>query len=362
MQVTQIMDRDLLQEMIDTGYVRVQTLPDSYLAILNYTEKATFEKVWNEVTTNCRGLIYDTSTLQIVARPFPKFFNYEELPPNFIDLDASVEVTDKMDGSLGILYYDERGVPAIATRGSFTSDQAIHATGVLRKKYKNFKPLKDFTYLFEIVYPGNRIVLNYGEVDDLVLLGAVNIRTGKSVGPYAETLGWPGPAAAVIGDMSLRQALALEPRKNAEGIVIYDYNSNKRMKLKQSDYVALHRIVTGMNERTIWQYMLDDVKPREIKEGLPEEFWSWVDFTWADLSSKVGRIIGDVYAEYHTVLARLENGNLGRPDRKEFALAVQDSPFKGYLFMLLDGKSIYFPVVRSLKPAPGNYMTHQSEG
>jgi putative RNA ligase len=39
------------------------------------------------------------------------------------------------------------------------------------------------TVLVEIVYPANRIVLDYGGLDDLILLGAVDIATGRTFGP-----------------------------------------------------------------------------------------------------------------------------------------------------------------------------------
>src|SRR6187402_342704 len=90
--------------MQEQGYVRVNTHPDDpELFILNYTEKAAYEGVWNNVTLNCRGLIVDAGNW-LIARPFPKFFNYGQPGCPEIDLDEPVVVSDKLDGSLGILY------------------------------------------------------------------------------------------------------------------------------------------------------------------------------------------------------------------------------------------------------------------
>jgi T4 RNA ligase (RNA_lig_T4_1). len=97
--------------------------------VLNYTEEVQFNKRWDSITLASRGLILDTAG-KIIARPLPKFFNMEELPsiPN-----EPYEVHEKLDGSLGILYWLD-GQPAIATRGSFTSWQAEEATKVLHEK------------------------------------------------------------------------------------------------------------------------------------------------------------------------------------------------------------------------------------
>jgi RNA ligase len=67
----------LLGEMLDGGYVSRRFHPEfPELAILNYTEKTAYEGKWNEVTLKSRGLIYNTDTFEVLARPFKKFFNY----------------------------------------------------------------------------------------------------------------------------------------------------------------------------------------------------------------------------------------------------------------------------------------------
>jgi RNA ligase len=168
-----------LESEIAEGYVRIQYHPTDTLAILNYTEKAVYSKHWNNITSNCRGLIFDKVSFVVEARPFSKFFNYGELPPGSIDLNAHVEVTDKMDGSLGILYKASDDW-AIATRGSFASDQAIWATEWFRK-YAEFSYFNSkYTYLFEIVASWNRIVLSY-DWEGLVLIGIIDKETGRDI-------------------------------------------------------------------------------------------------------------------------------------------------------------------------------------
>ena len=56
MTIDELMDGALLQEMMDQKYVRVQEHPSlPHLRIFNYTEHAQFDRVWNQVTRQCRG-------------------------------------------------------------------------------------------------------------------------------------------------------------------------------------------------------------------------------------------------------------------------------------------------------------------
>jgi len=84
-----------LKEMIAAGYVKVNQHPTKDLFIYNYSETAQFERFWNEVTLQCRGLILDAN-YTIMARPFPKFFNLEELVNEPIP-NLPFEVYEKMD-------------------------------------------------------------------------------------------------------------------------------------------------------------------------------------------------------------------------------------------------------------------------
>lgn len=154
-----------LADALRDGHVRAQSHPTKPLTILNYTEKAQFERAWNKTTLTCRGLIVHQDHPTVLARPFPKFFNHDEPEAADIGRTGPVTVTDKLDGSLGILYHDGDDW-AVATRGSFNSVQARHATELYRHHYADrWRPDPALTYLFEIVFPANRIVVDYGEVD-----------------------------------------------------------------------------------------------------------------------------------------------------------------------------------------------------
>ncbi|WP_190822048.1 RNA ligase [Saccharopolyspora pogona] len=338
-----------LADMIEQKFVRVQRHPDYPLSIYNYTDKAMVFNVWNDVTKACRGLIANDEG-DIVARPFPKFFNYGQAESKTYRETEPVLVTDKVDGSLGILYPTPDGGWAIATRGSFASGQARHATQLLNEKYthlfKEFNTLE--TWLFEIVYPDNRIVVDYCGLNDLVFLGAMNIEEGViiPIDIFSE-YDWDGPRTEMFGFRSLAEALAAEPRPGKEGLVVNFLKSNTMVKIKQEDYLKLHKIVTGLNEHVVWEHIQKEWIIHDLLETLPDEFHEWATKTAKRMFVEFNEIEGEV--ERHWDAAQFA-GLLG--DRKEFALAIKDKApwLKASLFAMLDGKDYWRIIWKQIEP------------
>lgn len=350
--VSAIFSEEDLQSEIINGWVRVQTSPNNRLFIYNYTEKAQFEKHWNPVTLNCRGLILDHD-MNIVARPWKKFFNYGE-GRLMIDDHMPVQVTDKMDGSLGILYRDSDGVWRIATRGSFNSDQAIHATKVLDTKYPFVAPDANYTFLFEIIYPKNRIVLNYGDMDDLVLLGAVHIERGYYLGPQeaAGILGWTGPMTQTFDYKNMAEAFAAPMRENAEGLVVR--SGTEMVKIKQVDYVELHRVVTNLNERTIWARMAAGESLTQMAEYIPDEWHDYLNEVFTKLGTQFfarQEEVLDGFVKVRSSVLSEVGGRFDSIDRKTWAKHIVKSKDKAYFFALLDQKPVDQMIWAEIKPS-----------
>ncbi len=345
-----------LMDAIDAGDVRVQFHPEfPNLAIFNYTEDVQWRNKWNKVTLACRGLILDLDTGEIVARPWNKFFNLGQRD-NEIEFDAPVEVTDKMDGSLGILYRQSDGKLAIATRGSFASDQAIHATRRLYDYDMNYFGIDDYTILFEIIYPDNRIVCNYDGMDELVLLGAVHKQHGHYYGPdIAFSIGWNGHRTLKFSYDTFGEAIGAIDRPGAEGIVIR--SGNKMVKLKQQDYVELHRIVTNLSPKTIWEMLGDGKTIGDINAGIPDEFHKYVEDIGNSLLKMASEIKYQTSLEFNRIMVSMgrrsavwDNNDYPEFSRKKFAERAKGSEHTKYLFLLLDGKSIDDVVWQSIKP------------
>lgn len=362
MNIAELLDMDDLLHAESEGYVRRQHHPDQPLDILNYTERAQFEKIWTPTTLKCRGLIYNTDTGEIVARPFEKFFNYGEHPEGTLDLNAPAIVTNKMDGSLGIIYLGTDDRLAVATRGSFTSDQALHATQVLRENgyetdLRENGELEVTTHLVEIVYPQNRIVLDYGIADDLFYLGAVNIETGVTYPPETGSDCWIGPTTHTFAAATLGEAFDLLGRPNAEGVVVHFPNTDVRVKIKQDDYVQLHRLITGMNARVIWEHLGEGKKLTELMEGVPEEFWPWIAHVGNELIGKQQEVVNAATTEFEWITSGLGDDF----SRKDFAQEAVKSVYKAYLFQLLDKRDISGSVWKTLKPSAERAMTNYTE-
>lgn len=328
-----------LTEAIEDGSVSRRPHPSLQLYIYNYSPMASYAGQWNEVTLNCRGLILDGFG-NVVARPWKKFFNLGQvnLP---IQFDDPVEVMNKMDGSLGIVYPTPDGF-AIATRGSFESEQAIHATKVWQEKYTGLVIPKGYTFLFEIVFPSNRIVLDYHGLDDLVLLGAVETATGYYHGPReaAAYLGWTGPVVEVFEHRTLSDALGDVERPNAEGFVIRSHNF--MVKIKQPDYLEIHRLVTNITPKNIWKQLSSGLSMEQACSVYPDEFHEYVRSLAEPLQEKYDTRLNELLAEF----SRIDKSG----PRKDFALRIVRNPNKKYFFMWLDERPIRDALWTELQP------------
>lgn len=296
------------------------------MVLFNYGSAAQFANRWNWFERVSRGLILDEQTGEVLARPFDKFFNWGD-PRHGTDAEL-VEVTEKLDGSLGILYRRD-GEYKIATRGSFVSDQAVWATAWLNEHCSDALDWLDdrFTLLFEIIYPGNRIVVDYGDEEALVLVGVRDRHTGEDLFHTQWAHMWRAVARWSVAFKILDLAKTLDGTKQ-EGWVCR-FADGQRFKVKGEHYVFLHRLVTQASFKRVVRAMADGNLDAMI-EGVPDELIVPV-LAWRDM-------IADGAAEMNErvelAFARAPKGT-----RKEFALWVQaEHPdLMPYMFRRLDG-------------------------
>jgi RNA ligase len=119
------------------------------------------------LTMSCRGLVTDGCG-NIVARAFSKFFNFNEKNAYRLNPGEEYDVLEKGDGSM-ILLFKYQGQWLTCTRGSFKSEQCIKAASMLSAQQLSELDGNN-TYVFEIIYPENRVVVNYGKREELVYL------------------------------------------------------------------------------------------------------------------------------------------------------------------------------------------------
>lgn len=325
----------MIDKLICEGYINSVKHPTDELFIYNYTAKAQYENKWLEYPEirKYRGLILDSNG-NLVGKSFDKFHNIEEYSDNGIlgplPSYSSFEVYDKLDGSLGISYKYSGGV-AIATRGSFTSDQSLWATSYLNKKYPNFDPPDDLTFLFEILYKENRIVVDY-DYERLVLLSIFRKEQELSR-EEIENISREYNFELVekfSGIEDFNNIRNIYARDNAEGFVI-KFDNGLRVKLKYEEYRRLHKIVTGINSKIIWEMLKEDKNFEEILDRVPDEFYDWVKHTKNIVQEK-----------YENIMKLAENKkeiikNLSRKQQAERIL--QDcNRYSGVVFSLLDNR------------------------
>lgn len=401
--LSDLIDPTLLQAEIDEGFITRKAHPTLPLSIYTYSRTCQYSRRWNEATIACRGLIVDDGTGAIVARPFDKFFNvgehehgFEYAPPL---PDEPFEIYDKVDGSLGIMFH-YAGAWHVASKGSFISEQAQWG-----QRWLDARPLgvalylePGFTYLAEIIYPENRIVVNNGDEETLVLL-AVNGPDGVEQPLSVHADNW-----AVLGGRVVRRwpslplpellRLAAENTKldgtaatgsDAEGWVLR-FASGVRAKAKLAEYVRLHHVLTGVNARDIWRALAVTVigngadtkrlaqaincsaaevdalrktgAPIEaILKNVPDEFDQWVRGICADLTAHADALYAEIEAAFE------ERASL-REDRAAFARSVStlDPAVRAAMFLMLDGKDLALHVWRNIKPEVSTPFREDEEG
>ncbi len=263
---------DKLQPYVEQGLLSRKVSEDGKLVLFDYTEKVQFDKLWDEVTLNHRGTVYELATGKIVARAFPKFFNWSEIPVGRqipMQFSNNFSVYEKLDGSLGIVYYYD-GTWRVNTRGSFASDQAIKAKELLVDIEEHLN--SDLTYLVEIIYPENRIVVDYKGIEKLVYLAAIETDSGRGTDFEYYSHGFTN-RSNVYNFATIEQVLdKLKTLPfNEEGYVV-QFEDGTRAKFKGDEYVEMHRLISGLSPLTIWENMVDGMVPEEFLAKIPEEF------------------------------------------------------------------------------------------
>lgn len=339
---------DDLHAALDAGHVTRKSHPTLPLSIYTYTRECQYGHIWTPVTMRCRGLVADDLTHEVVALPFPKIFVtamhgvHDFAPP----LPAEpFEIFAKADGSL-IIVFHYNGRWHAASKGSFISEQAQWAQAHLDAA--DLSGLDTgLTYLAEAIYPGNRIVVDYGQREELVLLAAYRPADGTEE-PLADVAAHWKPIGPSVRSWGLSDGLTeLENLAAAsttidgsvvdgtveEGYVIR-FASGLRAKIKLSAYLTLHKLFTGTNERTIWEVLASGQNPAVLFDQVPDEFADWARAIADQLHADHARIVDEATTAYADVMAGLPP----EPDRKTFALEAIKSPHKSALFLIHDGR------------------------
>lgn len=324
--------KEILEEYKNLGLLRSQKHSTLPLQIWNYTEKVQYDDLWDEITLSHRGTIRDLEG-NLIAKPFNKFFNIEQ---NRHKESDSFEIYDKMDGSLGILF-NYQGKWILATRGSFASEQAIEGFKILQNY--NYEDLdKEFTYCFEIIYPENRIVCDYGDKKALVLLAVFDKKQNEiNIENFRNTF-------ELVKKYDFKDYKEIQKLNwnNSEGFIAR-FSNGDRCKIKFENYVELHRKLSSISEKAVWELICEKRNIEEFLNITPDEFHDQIK-NWHC----------QIILNFRNIEIRVRNKFYQLPNfdtRKEFAIAIKDDKDKGILFKLLDNKDIHDDICKLIKPS-----------
>ena len=325
----------ILNKYQNEGLLYSQVHPTLPLKIWNYTEKVQYEGLWDEVTLSCRGLVTDDKAV-VIACPFRKFFNIEEGKHT---PTSEFEVFEKMDGSLGIMF-KYNGEVICATRGSFASDQSVWMSK-FAKEYNNQDIIVDgFTYLFEIIYPENKIVVNYGDQERLVLLGIIKTEPGEEL-PYDDISfeGWD----IVKKYNGIRDYSELKSKidNNAEGFVVR-FSNGDRMKIKGEEYLRLHKVMTNLSTTAVWEVLSNSGNMDDLLKDVPDEFYGKVKEYEKSLIVRFNQLEEEYQNHFDSIR--------GLGIRKLFAQTAIMFQHPSILFGMLDGKDVSPIIWKIIKP------------
>jgi len=276
-----------------------------------------------KIRRECRGMIFDTATGNLISRPYHKFFNVgerEETNLDKIDLTQPHVVLEKLDGSM------IRPIPTpegfrLGTKAGIT-DVAMNAEYFVADKPEYAKFIKSsfacgLTPIFEWCSRKNRIVVDYSE-DNLILTAVRDMRSGNYI-PYSQMVetgkNYDIPVVkAIAGDETDIEKVVDHIRKwdDGEGVVIR-FDNGHMVKIKADEYILRHRSKEQINsEKNIIQVILndsvDDMIPLLTSEDaqrlkdFQQKFWCAVD----EVSSDLTKIF--------------KGGDMMYPDKKEFAV------------------------------------------
>lgn len=308
----------------------------------------------------CRGIILDSyNNWEIISYPFNKFFNYGE--PNAADIDwRTAHVQEKIDGSIiKLAYFKRAGRWLVSTNGCINAFQ-VPINGISTNYLNNInasfgsifteaflktcsldKLNKNHTYMFELVSPYNKIVINYPETK-IYHIGTRNNTTLKELNiDIGVEKPKEYPLHSLNAVISAAEALNKdeEHKIDHEGFVVVDANWN-RVKIKSPLYLSAHYLAG--NRLTI-KNCVDIILSNELDEYLtyfPDQKPAFQNIF--NILEELENILDDGWTQ---VMTKWDIN-----DRKEFALNIAGDKWKEYYF-----KKIKWPDLTSQQYLRGGY-------
>lgn len=340
----------VVQQHLKNGVETLESLYDRFgihhkikddMVILDYDQIESHKHKDRNVVKECRGLVLQMHTWNIIAKSFDRFFNiFENSDTDNFDW-SDFHTTRKMDGSIIriSMYKDEMQV---FTRFSF-ADQPISELYpktwnrlvkqcLSERQEELIKACPNTTFVFELCSPYTQVVEYYPE-PKLYLLGLFNNQTGEEI---------KRNHPLYISCTNLFEMVPIFPftsidyiqsylddlwnkKSPMEGFVVHDKNGI-RLKIKNKYYLTLHRLSNNGNI-TNMKTLLPLVLMGEVDEVLV--YFPGLKDSVDILQIAIEDDLKDLANIYHQVI-NIE-------DQKEFAIKLTKelyTPYSGIFFSL----------------------------
>ena len=212
---------------------------------------------WTQKNKIFRSSIWDLEG-NLLSASFGKFTNWNENPENFPTPQSldDCEFINKIDGSTLIVDYLEN-TWNLRTRGTFSfigldnaTDFSLvwHRYPLVRELVKDYRQI---SWLFEIVSPNQRIILDYGPEPDIFLIGGIykedyTLLTQKVLDEISKEIHVKRPTRYQFPSFEKMLSLVKED-KEIEGICIYSKGCQEIHKAKADRYLMLHRLKSELS-------------------------------------------------------------------------------------------------------------------
>lgn len=292
------------------------------------------------IVRECRGIILEKGTWNVVCHAFNKFGNYGEDYVPEIDWKSAI-VTEKVDGSL-IKIFCYRNKWRIATNNSINAfdckiEEARYSGSfgqlfveTFEKQYGSFEKwasnVQHYTYMFELVSPYTQVVIPYAE-PDIFYLGRRNNITGVEQGFFENDCGFKAPKTYSLTSLEAIQKAAAALPYTEEGYVVVDKFYN-RCKIKSPEYVKAHYF---RNNNVISKSRLIDI----INSGEEAEFLIYCP-EYKDMIEKMETIRLD-YKNYleNVIFAIKSFGHAKNKTKKEFITWLKKMDYDDFTYQFL---------------------------
>lgn len=334
----------LKQHAQENNVYVIQSPKFAGIVMLHYQDAVQYDNLWNTFNRMCRGLILDMDNKRVLAWPFDKFFNLDQMPETkYENLEAlgKFSTSEKLDGSMIIMFKDPNsGMLLFTTKGSLESEHGCYAN--------NFSLPKQFwinaerytsrgTLVFELISRRFQIVVDYkkkGYKEGLYLIGYRDHISGKlssfdEVNKIAEMLGVPTFKQYQFSSLDSLLTTAKDLPVLEEGFVLR-FRDDLMVKVKGSAYLAAHRFISHLSDRNILEAVANGTAS-SLAELAPEEYKQDVLDKIVHFQKRVVEIESLCY-NFYSVAPK-------EGSKKDFALWVLGnvpSHFKGFLFNLWD--------------------------